>query len=163
MAAIESSFLFAACKGLPGTLPPLPHSPARYPQNPPCNPRFRDLAFTFLETLNPDNLAGFGHEDTAPMLVAIELLCSIEGPMWREVRGLGLAYSFGMHGDADEGLVYFSLSRSSNVPKAFQVRSAMRIVMLLRCDVLRLFFLFFCRPRRSWWKRLRAGKKRWRA
>jgi len=80
MAAIESSFLFAACKGLPG----------------------------------------FGHEDTAPMLVAIELLCSIEGPMWREVRGLGLAYSFGMHGDADEGLVYFSLSRSSNVPKAFQ-------------------------------------------
>jgi Zn-dependent M16 (insulinase) family peptidase len=28
------------------------------------------------------------------MLVAIELLCSMEGPMWRLIRGQGLAYGF---------------------------------------------------------------------
>ncbi|KAJ1495583.1 Metalloenzyme, LuxS/M16 peptidase-like protein [Baffinella frigidus] len=62
---------------------------------------------------------GFGHPDSAPMLVAVELLCSIEGPMWRLIRGQGLAYGFSLYGAAEEGLVYFSLMRASNLPKAF--------------------------------------------
>ena len=51
------------------------------------------------------------------MLVATELLTCIEGPMWNLIRGLGLAYSFTMYGDADEGLCYFSLSRSPALAK----------------------------------------------
>ncbi len=64
-------------------------------------------------------LPGFGHADTAPLLVAMELLCATEGPLWVSVRGLGLAYGFGMHGDAEEGLVYFSLARSASLPRAY--------------------------------------------
>ncbi|EKX32663.1 hypothetical protein GUITHDRAFT_148450 [Guillardia theta CCMP2712] len=79
LGAIESSYLYAASKGLPG----------------------------------------FQHPDTAPFLVTVELLCSIEGPMWKLIRGLGLAYSFSIFGDADEGLVYFSLSRSTSPARAF--------------------------------------------
>ena len=66
-----------------------------------------------------EGLPSFQHKDTAPMLVATELLTCIEGPMWNLIRGLGLAYSFTMYGDADEGLCYFSLSRSPAVSKAF--------------------------------------------
>jgi Zn-dependent M16 (insulinase) family peptidase len=36
-----------------------------------------------------------------------------------QVRGLGLAYGFSMYGDAEEGLVYFSLARSTNLPRAY--------------------------------------------
>jgi len=64
-------------------------------------------------------LPSFQHADTAAMLVATELLTCIEGPMWNLIRGLGLAYSFTMYGDADEGLCYFSLSRSPALAKAY--------------------------------------------
>ena len=64
-------------------------------------------------------LPGFAHADTAPLLVATELLCAIEGPLWVGVRGLGLAYGFSMYGDAEEGLVYFSLARSTSLPRAY--------------------------------------------
>ena len=64
-------------------------------------------------------LPSFQHADTAAMLVAIEILTCIEGPLWNLIRGQGLAYSFSMYGDADEGLVYFSLSRSPCVIKAY--------------------------------------------
>ena len=64
-------------------------------------------------------LPSFQHEHTAPMLVATELLTCIEGPMWNVIRGAGLAYSFTMYGDADEGLCYFSLSRSPAVGRAY--------------------------------------------
>ena len=73
---------------------------------------------SFLYTVTR-GLPGFGDPDTAPLLVATELLCAIEGPLWVNVRGLGLAYGFSMYGDAEEGLVYFSLARATNLPRAY--------------------------------------------
>jgi hypothetical protein len=36
-------------------------------------------------------------------------------------RGLGLAYSFSLYGDSEEGLVYFSLSRSNSLSRAYSI------------------------------------------
>ena len=66
-------------------------------------------------------ITGFAHQDTAPLLVACEILTAIEGPMWNEIRGLGLAYSFSMYGDSEEGLVYFALHRSISLPRAYAI------------------------------------------
>lgn len=66
-------------------------------------------------------IPGFNHADTAPLLVACEILTAIEGPMWNEIRGLGLAYSFSLHGDSEEGMVYFSLWRSNSLPRAYSI------------------------------------------
>ncbi len=44
-----------------------------------------------------------------------------------QIRGLGLAYGFSLYGDAEEGLVYFSLMRSTSLPRAYaQARDIVR-------------------------------------
>lgn len=40
--------------------------------------------------------------------------------MWRQIRGLGLAYHFSIFIDPDSGMIFFILSKSSNLVKGYQ-------------------------------------------
>uniref|UniRef100_UPI00358F5AD4 uncharacterized protein C05D11.1-like isoform X2 n=1 Tax=Myxine glutinosa TaxID=7769 RepID=UPI00358F5AD4 len=54
------------------------------------------------------------------IMVFIEYLTALEGPMWRQVRGLGLAYHYSMRVDPSEGLLYFMLYKSSQLVSAYK-------------------------------------------
>jgi len=54
-------------------------------------------------------------------MVVIEYLCAMEGLFWKKIRGLGLSYGYGISNSIEEGLLYFTLARSTNVTKAYQV------------------------------------------
>ena len=132
LAAEGTHPLYPIVKAFPAAAPPVPvmqpgqvrlarelHAPAVAAPDGACSVlAMAAIESCFLYSAAP-GLPSFQHTDTAPMLVATELLTCIEGPMWNLIRGLGLAYSFTMYGDADEGLCYFSLSRSPAVGKAF--------------------------------------------
>eukprot|EP00002_Diphylleia_rotans_P030294 TRINITY_DN6211_c0_g2_i2.p1 TRINITY_DN6211_c0_g2~~TRINITY_DN6211_c0_g2_i2.p1 ORF type:complete len:914 (-),score=188.85 TRINITY_DN6211_c0_g2_i2:270-3011(-) len=70
---------------------------------------------------------GFDNQDALPLRVLIEYLTNLEGPMWKEIRGLGLAYSYGSYVSSEDGLIYFNLYRASHVLQAYS--QAKKIVM----------------------------------
>lgn len=59
------------------------------------------------------------HPMLAPLYVLINYLNQIEGPLWRQIRGLGLSYNYSIAISPSEGLIYFSLSKSTNVVGAY--------------------------------------------
>ena len=59
--------------------------------------------------------------DLVPLMVFIQYLTQLEGPMWRQVRGLGLAYHYSMYVKPDTGLLYFILFKSTHVVNAYKV------------------------------------------
>ncbi|XP_046864750.1 uncharacterized protein C3H1.02c-like [Xenia sp. Carnegie-2017] len=56
--------------------------------------------------------------DFPAILVFIECLTALEGPMWRTIRELGLSYHYSMHCDPEEGLMYFILKVQAILFKA---------------------------------------------
>jgi len=60
------------------------------------------------------------HPDYAPLLVLNNYLTQCEGPMWRQIRGNGLAYSYDIYVSYDTGLIYFVLSKSTHLIKAYK-------------------------------------------
>jgi len=58
--------------------------------------------------------------DYVPILVLIQYLTQLEGPIWRQVRGLGLAYDCSIFLDPDSGLIYFSFSRAAHLVKGYR-------------------------------------------
>mmetsp|Transcript_7633 Transcript_7633/g.28614 ORF Transcript_7633/g.28614 Transcript_7633/m.28614 type:complete len:1066 (-) Transcript_7633:1378-4575(-) len=58
--------------------------------------------------------------DRAPLLVMMELLTALEGPLWTNIRGKGLAYGYGIRCNITSGMIHFSLYRSGNVVKAYR-------------------------------------------
>nr|XP_042906689.1 uncharacterized protein C05D11.1 isoform X2 [Parasteatoda tepidariorum] len=59
------------------------------------------------------------HPDYVPILVLIQYLTQLEGPVWRQVRGQGLAYSCSMYLDPDSGLIFFNLTRATHIVKGY--------------------------------------------
>ncbi|GFS72170.1 uncharacterized protein C05D11.1 [Nephila pilipes] len=57
--------------------------------------------------------------DYAPLLVLIQYLTQLEGPMWRQIRGLGLAYHYNIYLDPDTGLIYFTVANSTHLLSAY--------------------------------------------
>jgi len=62
----------------------------------------------------------YDHEDLPAILVLLQYLTQLEGPMWRQIRGLGLAYGFSMLVNPDEGLLYLRLYECSHVVSAYR-------------------------------------------
>ncbi|KAK2579672.1 hypothetical protein KPH14_011595 [Odynerus spinipes] len=62
----------------------------------------------------------FQSDDLASLLVCLQYLNQTEGPMWRLIRGQGLSYGYGIYPKPNEGLLYFSLYRSTNVVAAYK-------------------------------------------
>lgn len=62
----------------------------------------------------------FADPDEAALRVAFEYLTALEGPMWKGIRGLGLAYSYRLFSSPEQGDVTFGLYRSSQLIGAFE-------------------------------------------
>ncbi|XP_015753164.1 PREDICTED: uncharacterized protein C3H1.02c-like [Acropora digitifera] len=62
----------------------------------------------------------FDHPDLAAIMVFLECLTTLEGPIWRQVRGLGLSYGYAMRVNPENGLLYLQLIKSSHLVKAYK-------------------------------------------
>ena len=63
----------------------------------------------------------------APLLLAIQYLTQLEGPMWRRIRGAGLAYGYSIVVSTNKGQIYFTLFKATNPVKAYE--EGKRLVM----------------------------------
>lgn len=59
------------------------------------------------------------HPDLPALYVLIQYLTQLEGPLWRQLRGLGFSYSYSIDIAPSEGLLYFSLAKSTLVTSAY--------------------------------------------
>ncbi|KNC53416.1 uncharacterized protein AMSG_08922 [Thecamonas trahens ATCC 50062] len=55
------------------------------------------------------------------LLVALQYLTRMEGDFWRELRGLGLSYSYAIRPDVASGLLAFVLYRAAQPEEAYRV------------------------------------------
>ncbi|KAL4219134.1 hypothetical protein ACF0H5_021716 [Mactra antiquata] len=62
----------------------------------------------------------FQHDDLAAIMVFIQYLSQLEGPLWRQIRGLGLSYHYSMYVQPETGLLYFILARSTHIVAAYK-------------------------------------------
>ncbi|XP_049519861.1 uncharacterized protein C05D11.1-like [Dermacentor silvarum] len=79
----------------------------------------------FLTQCSP-SLNSYTSPDLPPLLVLIQYLVQLEGPMWRQIRGQGLSYNYDLQLRPCDGLLYFVLTKSTLVAAAY--REAMQIV-----------------------------------
>ncbi|XP_050485533.1 uncharacterized protein C05D11.1-like [Bombus huntii] len=70
--------------------------------------------------------------DLAPLLVCIQYLTQLEGPMWRLIRGQGLSYGYHIYNKPNEGLLYLSFYKSTNIVAAY--KEAKSIVEIHICE-----------------------------
>jgi len=59
------------------------------------------------------------HWDIPALMTAIQYLTQLEGPMWREIRGKGLSYSYSIVLNPTEGTLNLNLKRSSQLTQAY--------------------------------------------
>ncbi|XP_050528273.1 uncharacterized protein C05D11.1-like [Daktulosphaira vitifoliae] len=67
-----------------------------------------------------DCINDYNDPDIAAILVFLQYFTQLEGPMWKNVRGLGYAYSYSIIPRPDEGKISLHFYRSVNVPAAYQ-------------------------------------------
>lgn len=77
------------------------------------------LESCFLEQTSPGPL-GLQHPELPALLVALQYFTQLEGPMWRLVRGAGLAYGFLVLPLPGEGLLRLMLYKATNPTEAYQ-------------------------------------------
>ena len=63
----------------------------------------------------------FLHSDIPAISVCCEFLQAVEGPMWRAVRGAGLAYGANIYLNVEEGLIKLNIYRGTNAGEAIKV------------------------------------------
>uniref|UniRef100_A0A2M4A8X6 Putative zn2+-dependent endopeptidase insulinase superfamily protein n=1 Tax=Anopheles triannulatus TaxID=58253 RepID=A0A2M4A8X6_9DIPT len=76
-----------------------------------------ESAFLFLIC---QSINDFNDPDLVPLLLSLQYLTQLEGPLWRQIRGQGFAYGYNIVPRPNEGLLYFTLYRASNVAAAFK-------------------------------------------
>ncbi|XP_053684394.1 uncharacterized protein C05D11.1-like [Sabethes cyaneus] len=62
----------------------------------------------------------FNDADLAPLLLFLQYLTQLEGALWRQIRGQGFSYGYNIVPRPNEGLLYFTLYRASNVVAAYK-------------------------------------------
>uniref|UniRef100_A0A1L8DTH1 Putative zn2+-dependent endopeptidase insulinase superfamily protein n=1 Tax=Nyssomyia neivai TaxID=330878 RepID=A0A1L8DTH1_9DIPT len=62
----------------------------------------------------------FMDPDLPALLLFLQYLTQLEGPLWRQIRGQGLAYGYSMIPRPHEGLLYLTFYRSTNVMAAYK-------------------------------------------
>lgn len=66
-----------------------------------------------------EGIKEFNHKHFPALKVLIEYLTGLESPFWKKIRGMGLSYGYSIMPSIEEGLLYFSLSKSSSPVKAY--------------------------------------------
>lgn len=61
--------------------------------------------------------------DLPALMLYLQYFSQMEGPLWKQIRGQGLAYSSSIFSDPNEGLILFLLYRSANVVAAYKEAS----------------------------------------
>jgi len=59
-------------------------------------------------------------KDLPALMLAIQYLTQLEGPMWRQIRGAGLAYGYFMYASPNKGQLYLTLYKATDPFKAFK-------------------------------------------
>ena len=73
----------------------------------------------------------FDHADVPALFVLIEFMTATEGPLWRNIRGKGLSYSYGIRLNVELGLLSFHLFRSSQLVEAYQASIDIIVIHLI--------------------------------
>merc|ERR550519_3040233 len=120
-------------KLLPAHVPRNLVSPARDPEHQLTLPPPRHIAAglgscesAFLSRSSP-SIQDFMDPDLPALFLAIQYLTQLEGPMWRQIRGAGLAYGYFIYPSVGKGQLFMSLVKATHPVKAFI--EARRIVM----------------------------------
>lgn len=80
-----------------------------------------ESAFLFQST---PSIRSFSDPDLPALMLFMQYLTQLEGPLWRQIRGQGFAYSYSLAPRAHEGLLYFTLYRATNVVAAYRETKA---------------------------------------
>ncbi|XP_071956159.1 uncharacterized protein C05D11.1-like [Antedon mediterranea] len=72
----------------------------------------------FIQTI--PSISSYMDPDLPALMVYMEYLCALEGPMWRQIRGLGLAYHYRMYVLPEQGLLCFQLFKCTHVVNAYK-------------------------------------------
>ncbi|GAB6024396.1 hypothetical protein CHUAL_009562 [Chamberlinius hualienensis] len=59
------------------------------------------------------------HPDLPAIMVLLEYMCQLEGPLWKNLRGFGLSYSYSISVNCNRGRISAMLYRSTDVVVAF--------------------------------------------
>ncbi|RZF32151.1 hypothetical protein LSTR_LSTR004014 [Laodelphax striatellus] len=65
-------------------------------------------------------ITDFNDPNLAPLLVFLQYLTQLEGPLWRKLRGQGLTYSYNMLPRPNEGLLYLTFYRATDVIRSYK-------------------------------------------
>lgn len=60
------------------------------------------------------------HPDLPALMVFLQYMNQLEGPMWKQIRGLGLAYSFGVVAKTSIATIFLMLYRCTQVVEAYK-------------------------------------------
>ncbi|KAJ6263411.1 hypothetical protein Dda_1974 [Drechslerella dactyloides] len=77
-----------------------------------------DSSFAVMVAKGPNS---FEDPRVPALMLATAYLDAVEGPLWRAIRGTGLAYGTGFSRKIDSGHVYFSVYRSPDAFKALEM------------------------------------------
>ncbi|KAF2016044.1 zinc metalloprotease-like protein [Aaosphaeria arxii CBS 175.79] len=76
-----------------------------------------DSSFAVLTSRGPSS---YTSPQLPPLIVALAYLDAVEGPMWANIRGTGLAYGTNFFRDVETGLLKFRIYKSPNAFSAYQ-------------------------------------------
>ncbi|KAL5428911.1 hypothetical protein PMIN04_000521 [Paraphaeosphaeria minitans] len=76
-----------------------------------------DSSFAMLTSKGPDS---YTSPDLPALIVALAYLDAVEGPMWQDIRGTGLAYGANFMRDIQAGLLKFRIYKSPNSYAAYE-------------------------------------------
>lgn len=76
-----------------------------------------DSTFAVLTAKGPQS---YTNPQLPPLMVALAYLDAVEGPMWQDIRGTGLAYGTNFFRDPETGLLKFRIYKSPNAFNAYE-------------------------------------------
>lgn len=71
-----------------------------------------------------ESLHNWTDSDIPALMVAIQYLTQMEGPMWKQIRGVGLSYHYNISLHIHEGMLFFLLFKASHVAAAYKESQA---------------------------------------